>query len=107
MRSTVLFPLLLLTLLDGGVVRGVAQLQFTTTKIGGGAPGSFPQDSQSPGSYIVIGGGNDIWSAADEFTFHYFPKAGNFDIRARVESLEPNAPKTKAGLMLRGNVNRK
>jgi hypothetical protein len=105
MRTQFLIRFALLLLFSAGVLDMRAQFNFSTTQIGGGAAGTLTQDTQSPGSYIVVGGGNDIWSAADEFTFHYFPQSGSFDFRVRVESLEPNAPKTKAGLMLRESVN--
>lgn len=83
----------------GGLSSLTVQAQFTTIQIGGGATGSIV--TNGPASFTVIGGGNDIWGAGDAFTFHYFLLSGNFDMRTRIESLEPNAPSTKAGLMAR------
>ena len=90
--------------ITGALLTITAQAQFTgTTQIGGGALGSIA--TNGPGSYTVIGGGNDIWDVSDEFTFHYFPVTGDFDIRARMESLQPTARWSKAGIMARESVN--
>lgn len=85
-----------------GALGAMAQFTDTTQIIplaGGGVLGSIVTNGS--GSYTVVGGGNDIWDAEDDFTFHYFSIAGDFDVRARIESLEPTARWTKAGLMAR------
>jgi len=79
------------------------QAQFTFSHIGGGDTGSITPNAE-PGSYTMIGGGNDIWSASDEFDFAHTTVTGNFDVRVRVESLEFTATWTKAGLMMRDNI---
>ncbi|HEY2951368.1 MAG TPA: hypothetical protein VGK40_02230, partial [Verrucomicrobiae bacterium] len=90
-------PLLALII---GFFASPAPAQFAqTTRIGGGVTGSIA--TNSPGSYTVVGGGYDIWDTADECTFHYSPVSGDFDVKARVQSLQPTARWTKAGLMLR------
>ena len=99
MRNSFLKTLAVTALLAGaGVLNSFGQFT-TTTQIGGGALGSITVNS--PGSYTVVGGGNDIWDAGDEFTFHYAPVSGDFDVKNRVESLDPVARWTKGGLMLR------
>ena len=99
MRNSFLKTLTVTALLAGaGVLNSFGQFT-TTTQIGGGALGSITVNS--PGSYTVVGGGNDIWDAGDEFTFHYAPVSGDFDVKIRVESLDPVARWTKGGLMLR------
>ncbi len=91
--------ILLLFLLGWGVPRALAQFPITT-QIGGGPEGSLTVNAE-PGSFTVEGGGGDIWDVSDEFTFHYRPIEGDFDVAIRVESVEPVARWTKAGLMVR------
>lgn len=81
---------------------GLASAQFNLTSIGGGAVGSLT--TNGPGSYTVVGGGNDIWSGTDEFTFAYATVSGDFDVRVRVESFQPTARWSKAGLMARESL---
>ena len=57
-------------------------------------------------SYLVAGGGHDIWDNADGFHFLYQEFTGPFDARVRVEGMNPNGPSTtttwaKAELMVR------
>jgi hypothetical protein len=74
--------------------------QFTSfSHVGTGATGSIV--TNGPGSYTLEGGGNDIWSGTDEFDYAHFDATGDFDVRVRVESVEPTARWTKAGLMAR------
>jgi hypothetical protein len=56
------------------------------------------------GTYIVAGGGSDIWNNAD--AFHYACKqfTGAFDIRARVTGLSGTDVWTKAALMARESL---
>lgn len=55
----------------------------------------------------VSGSGTDIWNAADDFQYAYVDLTGNFDVSVRVTSLTTNNTDgwTKAGIMVRGNVN--
>jgi hypothetical protein len=55
----------------------------------------------SDDDFTIIGGGNDIWDNVDEFTYQYTEVTGDFDVKVRVESLEPSARWAKAGLMVR------
>jgi regulation of enolase protein 1 (concanavalin A-like superfamily) len=47
------------------------------------------------------GGGADIWGSSDQFVYAAQPLKGNFDFRARIESLERPDNWTKVGLMAR------
>ncbi len=103
MHITSKLKTLLATLLVGSLT-WAAQAQFTNfTHIGGGATGTFITNGL--GSYTFEGGGNDIWSATDEFDYAHFDSTGDFDVRVRVESVEPTARWAKAGLMARENLN--
>lgn len=53
----------------------------------------------------LIAGGTDIWEKADQFHFVFQDLSGNFDIAVRVESFTPAHLYSKAGLMIRENVN--
>ena len=44
------------------------QAQFNFDHIGTGATGSITPNSE-PGSFTLIGGGDDIWSGSDNFDF--------------------------------------
>ena len=56
----------------------------------------------------VKGSGADIWDAADEFQYvHYFVNGnanGDYDLTARVDSVQNVNAWTKAGLMVRGGL---
>ena len=96
---------------------GPVFLLFSTQSQAQGLPpltvtnvGSFLVQSQTsitnndPGinsSYSVVGGGNELWGSADKGIIGYFVTNGNFDIRVRVESLEPVHRYAKTGLMVR------
>jgi regulation of enolase protein 1 (concanavalin A-like superfamily) len=51
----------------------------------------------------VTGSGADIWGAADEFHYRYRVISGDFDVAARVTTVENVSQWTKAGLMIRGS----
>ena len=53
----------------------------------------------------LIAGGADIWEKADQFHFVFKDVSGDFDIAVRVESFTPAHLYSKAGLMIRENVN--
>jgi hypothetical protein len=55
------------------------------------------------GTFFVAGGGHDIWDAADGFHFVYKEFTGAFDMRTRVETMNPTGLSTwaKAELMVR------
>jgi regulation of enolase protein 1 (concanavalin A-like superfamily) len=57
-------------------------------------------------SYDVVGVGDDIWGTQDAFRFVSQSYSGNFDIRARIASLENSDGWAKAGLMVRQSSDR-
>ncbi|HUS34663.1 MAG TPA: hypothetical protein VM680_04850 [Verrucomicrobiae bacterium] len=75
--------------------------------------GSFAVRSQTslvnnnPGvnsSYSLVGGGNELWGTQDKGLFGFFQTNGNFDVRVRVESLQPVHRYAKSGLMVRESL---
>ena len=57
------------------------------------------------GGWDIIAGGADIWEKSDQFHFVQKPISGDFDIAVRVESFTPAHLYSKAGLMIRENLN--
>jgi hypothetical protein len=75
--------------------------------------GSFPLRDQTlltlndPGvnsSYSFVGGGNEFWGAQDKGLYGFFQTNGNFDVRVRVQSLEPVHRYAKTGIMVRESL---
>jgi uncharacterized delta-60 repeat protein len=60
--------------------------------------------SSRAGDFDVRAGGTDIWNPQDGFHFIHQQITGDFDVRVRVESLEPVNRWTKAGLMARESL---
>ena len=69
-----------------------------------GAAGSESYDSTNA-TYTVRGSGADIWGTADEFHYVWTQFSGNFEITARVDSIQNVDAWTKAGVMIRENLN--
>jgi hypothetical protein len=67
----------------------VSSAQFQVAQIGGNRVGSLTNNGG--GSYTVVGGGNDIWDQADEFTYAYQEVTGDFDVQVRSVLGEGNA----------------
>jgi hypothetical protein len=67
----------------------------------GRAPGLLDMGA---GSFIVGGGGTDIWNNADQFRFAFKRLSGNGTIVARVDSLQRSDPWAKAGVMIRESL---
>jgi hypothetical protein len=67
----------------------------------GRAPGFLDKGA---GSFIVGGGGTDIWNVADQFRFAAKRLTGNGTIVAKVESLVNTDPWAKVGVMIRENL---
>jgi hypothetical protein len=75
------------------------------TDIGGvGAAGGDAYDPTSD-TYTVRGSGSDIWGTADEFHYVWTQWAGDFEITARVDAVQDVSAWTKAGIMIRTNLN--
>lgn len=68
-------------------------------------PGSVTKTTEAGATvYTVVGGGSDIWGAADNFYYAYFKVTGDFDYVVKVASLVGNANDggwSKAELMAR------
>lgn len=58
----------------------------------------------STDGFYVRAGGSDIWNASDGMHFVYRPITGDFDVAARVESLTQADVWSKAGLMMREDL---
>ena len=69
-----------------------------------GAVGVTGGASLSNGMFTVTGAGADIWDTADAFRFIYVPVSGNCTIIARVASVQNVDPWSKAGVMIRSNL---
>ena len=104
MKTKVFPPLLLAFVALLAWCAPEAKAQFTaSSKLGSGATGAIV--TNAAGSYSVLAGGQDIFGAGDQFTFHNFSSQGSqFDLRVRVQSLEANARLTRAGLMVRQSL---
>ncbi|MHC4497900.1 MAG: lamin tail domain-containing protein, partial [Planctomycetota bacterium] len=63
------------------------------------AAGSYSVDSN--GVYTVLGDGEDIWGATDDFYYVYTPLSGDGEMISRVVSLEQTNNWAKAGVMIR------
>lgn len=68
------------------------------------AAGSDAYDSTTD-SYTVRGSGGDIWGTADEFHYVWTLWGGDFQITALVDSVQNVNAWTKAGIMIRENLN--
>jgi hypothetical protein len=96
----------LLAVFCAGAFSWNSQAQFTPVDIGApNGPGSITTNAE-PGSYTVVGGGNEFWAEQDQGFFAYYEQTGDFDINVRTESFTPANRWAKAGLMIRENLNR-
>ena len=69
-----------------------------------GAVGMTGATSYASGVFTVRGAGADVWGTADALHFASQPVSGDFDIVARVPSVENVNVWTKAGVMIRENL---
>lgn len=60
--------------------------------------------SALPGEFEVVGGGADIWGTSDGMQFVYKKVTGDFDVKVRIASLQQQDYWTKAGLMVREDL---
>ena len=83
----------------GTVPPGALPIGWTHTDIGVvGAPGHA---SFMDGVFTVGGAGADIWDRADAFHYAYRGESGNFEITARVDTVQNLHHWVKAGVMIR------
>lgn len=57
--------------------------------------------SHASGVYTIDAAGTDIWDSSDQFHFVYRQMSGDFDVRARVDSITNAHHWSKAGVMVR------
>ena len=69
-----------------------------------GAVGVAGSAVTTGGTFVVRGGGADIWDAADAFHFAYRTMSGDGTIVARIITLGGTANWVKAGVMIRGSL---
>ena len=69
-----------------------------------GSVGAAGFASMDGGTVIVGGSGADIWDTADAFRYVYRVISGDFEIAARVASVDAVDQWTKAGLMVRASA---
>ena len=69
--------------------------------IGQTMEGSFDDNA---GTFTIEANGADIWAAEDAFRFTYFETDGDFELSARVLSLEVTNEWAKSGLMVRDSL---
>ncbi|MHC4497728.1 MAG: FN3 associated domain-containing protein, partial [Planctomycetota bacterium] len=66
-----------------------------------GTPSAAGSYSVANGVYTVVGDGEDIWGATDDFYYVYTPLTGDGEITARVVSIGHTNDWAKAGVMIR------
>ncbi|HEV8541473.1 MAG TPA: hypothetical protein VGR78_03695, partial [Verrucomicrobiae bacterium] len=69
-----------------------------------GQTGITNNDPGVNSSYSIVGGGNELWGPADKGIFGYFNMNGDFDVKVRVDSLQPVHTYAKTGLMVRESL---
>ncbi len=82
--------------LNAGMVKALA--------IRRGASMGRVQYEKATDTYTVIGAGKDIGTQSDEFHFAHKRLTGDGSIAARIGSVEPVDPLTKAGVMIRNTL---
>jgi hypothetical protein len=83
---------------------GIGQFAAGTDVGSVGAAGGDAYDSTT-GAYTIQGSGSDIWGTADEFHYVWTQWGGDFEVTTRVDSVQNVNAWTKAGIMIRGNLN--
>jgi hypothetical protein len=76
--------------------------EFTSTDINAGVSGSTVQVGTD--GYDITASGADIWGTSDGLRFHYQQVSGDFDIRARLESVQNVNAWSKAGVAIRQSL---
>ncbi|HVZ20287.1 MAG TPA: FG-GAP-like repeat-containing protein, partial [Vicinamibacterales bacterium] len=76
----------------------------TTTSGDVGAVGASGSSSFDGTTYTETGDGADIWGTADAFHYDYRTMSGDFDVIARVASVQDVNRWTKGGIMIRENA---
>jgi regulation of enolase protein 1 (concanavalin A-like superfamily) len=69
-----------------------------------GLPAKAGTSWSMPGSFVVTGGGTDVWGSSDQFQFAYKRIDGDVDITALVSAEQKTNAWTKAGVMIRDSL---
>ena len=69
-----------------------------------GNPAIVGSTTYSDGTFTIRAGGADIWGTSDEFRYVYRSISGDFDVVARVRSVEEAHSWSKAGVMIRATL---
>lgn len=77
----------------------ISTKKFSSIDIG--SPHLVGKTVLTENSIAITAAGADIWGKRDEFRYVYIEKEGDFDIIARIESLDATHLYTKAGIMAR------
>src|SRR6185436_12730502 len=72
---------------DGGIIAGPTQ-----------TGSAF---SSKEGDVDIIAGGADVWGTSDQFHFVYSKQTNDFDVKVKVQRLDPANTWAKAGIMAR------
>ncbi|MBI4327379.1 MAG: lamin tail domain-containing protein, partial [Chloroflexi bacterium] len=85
-----------------GLEKKFLAVEFVPIDVGN--PAQAGSSTPVANGFNVVGGGGDIGGAADQFHFEYQKRSGNFDVKARVQSLGASDAWAKAGLMARESL---
>ncbi|MGH9411979.1 MAG: Ig-like domain-containing protein, partial [Vicinamibacterales bacterium] len=85
-------------------VNGPSSLPAGWTDVDVGATGAAGSASYASPTFTVTGAGADVWGTADAFHYAYMSLTGDGTIVARVVSIQPVSPWTKAGVMIRNSL---
>jgi regulation of enolase protein 1 (concanavalin A-like superfamily) len=69
-----------------------------------GAVGAAGVSEAAGGRFLLFGGGADVWGTADAFHFAHVVVPGDATITAKIASVDPVHPWTKAGVMVRESL---
>jgi hypothetical protein len=94
--------IILITGMASAQVTPVAAEKFKNTGLG--MPAITGKVTVNRNGFDINAAGADIWGTKDEGLFVYLQKTGDFDIVARIESLEATNLYTKAGIMARESL---
>ena len=114
MSQTIQVGLAVTSHYDGSIARGT--FSDVSVAVGGTTQGSQSYQSldigasgggtvdRGDGTFTLSGAGADIWGSADGFRYMYRQVTGDFDVEARVASVEAVHAWTKAGVMIRESL---
>jgi hypothetical protein len=77
---------------------------YTFTNVGSTSPAGNTVASDNDTSFALTGGGPNIYGTSDGFHFAHRTVTGDFDVKARLESIGSLNNSTKGGLMARATL---